>query len=136
MKQFKISDTLTISEQLTEADVTQLNALGYRSILCNRPDEECSELAQYSDIKKKAESYGIECRYYPVAPLAVTPQAAEAFGEVLSELPKPTLAYCRSGKRSISLWALWAKAQTPEQVLIQQLQEFGMDKEGIAALIS
>lgn len=136
MKLNKVSETLTISEQLTVADITQLHALGYRSILCNRPDEECTELAQFTDIRRKAVEYGIECRYCPVAPTAVSPKTAEEFGKVLSELPQPVLAYCRSGKRSISLWALSAKYQLPEPEVKQKLQAFGMDKDGIAALVS
>lgn len=136
MKLTKISEDLTVSEQLSEADIKHLHAQGYRSILCNRPDEECSELATFSDIKNKADDYGIACRYYPVAPGAITLQDAKGFAELLSELPQPVLAYCRSGKRSISLWALWAKSQYPEQEVIKQLQLFGMEKEAIAALVS
>ncbi|BDX06054.1 beta-lactamase hydrolase domain-containing protein [Planctobacterium marinum] len=136
MKLKKLSDTVTISEQLTETDVMQLHALGYRAILCNRPDEECTQLAQFADIKSNAEEYGIQCRYYPIAPTGVSRQTAKQFGEILSELPKPVVAYCRSGKRSISLWALWAKSHLPDSEVKLKLQEFGMDKDSIAALVS
>ena len=36
----KINDDITVSPQITAADLAGIAAAGYRSIICNRPDGE------------------------------------------------------------------------------------------------
>jgi sulfide:quinone oxidoreductase len=43
----------------------------------------------------------------------VQDEDAEAFGEALTELPGPVLAYCRTGTRSATLWSLGGRQGTP-----------------------
>lgn len=63
---------------------------------------------------------GLNFAYLPVVPGSITDEHVQQFGTLLEQLPAPIAAYCRTGTRSASLWALFqvrAGNATPEQVL-------------------
>jgi sulfide:quinone oxidoreductase len=46
--------------------------------------------------------------YLPAEAGKVSDADGKAFGELLATLPAPVLAYCRTGMRSTTMWALVA----------------------------
>jgi sulfide:quinone oxidoreductase len=48
----------------------------------------------------------MEAAYLPITPGQAGPHEAQAFRDLMDRLPKPTLAFCRSGNRSASLWSM------------------------------
>jgi sulfide:quinone oxidoreductase len=65
----------------------------------------------------------------------VTDEQGCEFGQMLDELPKPVLAYCRSGMRSITMWAL---SQAPHQSaphLLEVATKAGYDLKGVVRRI-
>jgi len=48
----------------------------------------------------------MQARHIPVTPGEITDDDVARFKAALDELPGPVLAYCRSGGRAASLWAL------------------------------
>jgi sulfide:quinone oxidoreductase len=105
----KLSDEVSVMGQITAADVTALAGMGFRSIVCNRPDDEAAGQPAAREIEAAAKGAGLEFRYVPVHHGGQAP-AAE-FGAALADLPKPVLAYCRSGARSAMLYAAVSGAQ-------------------------
>ena len=101
-----ISNKLTLSEQLHLSDIASVAEQGYRSIICNRPDGEGADQPTFVEIKKAAESLGMEVRYQPVVPGQINDEDVATFSQSMRELPKPTLAFCRTGTRSATLWSL------------------------------
>ncbi len=102
-----INDDISVSEQIAAEDVARIAAAGYRSIICNRPDNEGPDQPSFAQIAAAAKTAGLPSRYIPMAPGQTDPAVAAAqFGEALAELPKPVLAYCRSGARSTMLWQM------------------------------
>ena len=101
-----ISDKLSLSEQLQPTDIPTLVEQGYLSIICNRPDGEDDDQPVFDDIKAVAESLGLHVRYQPVVPGQISDDDVAEFATAMRELPKPTLAYCRTGTRSATLWSL------------------------------
>jgi sulfide:quinone oxidoreductase len=103
----QIAPEISVSEQITVEDVASLAASGFRSIICNRPDHEGFGQPVFADIAQAAQNVGIAARYIPVTPGQTDPaKAASEFGRAFAELPKPVLAFCKSGARSTMLWQM------------------------------
>lgn len=106
MQTKRITAVLSVSEQITAADVAALAEAGFNSIICNRPDGEGADQPVFAEIATAAQSHGMTAHYQPIVSGKVGDADAIAFGELLEKLPKPVLAYCRTGTRSTTLWAL------------------------------
>lgn len=106
MQTKRITAVLSVSEQITAADVAALAEAGFNSIICNRPDGEGADQPVFAEIATAAQSHGMTAHYQPIVSGKVSDADAIAFGELLEKLPKPVLAYCRTGTRSTTLWAL------------------------------
>lgn len=102
----QVVDGFAVAEQISPEEVSRLAADGYKSIICNRPDGESDDQPTVAEIQAGAEQQGITFRNVPVISGQLTPADIAAFTAALDELPKPMLAYCRTGTRSIQLWAL------------------------------
>ena len=132
----KISPSLAVSEQVDPKDVAAIAAAGFRSIVCNRPDGEGADQPSFEEIERAATKAGIEARYIPVETGTVTDGDTHAFEQALRDLPGPTLAFCRSGTRSATLWAL-SEAQTrPVAEILTTTKAAGYDLNGVARRIA
>jgi uncharacterized protein (TIGR01244 family) len=95
-----------VAAQLNEADMAWVIQLGFKSVVNNRPDFEGGvDQPSSAALAAAAELSGLAYRHLPVQPAAPTPQDATAMAELLQNLPKPILAFCRSGARSARLYA-------------------------------
>jgi len=54
----------------------------------------------------------------------------------LRELPRPVLAYCRSGTRSATLWSLWEAKKRPLPDILAATKAAGYDMNGVARRIA
>ena len=103
----KLTDTLYIAPQLTEADVQEAVRLGIKTIICNRPDGEEPGQPDFKQVEEWLHRHGIEnVVYMPVVMDAIDDAVLNNFQETVAKSPAPILAYCRSGTRSSMLWAL------------------------------
>lgn len=100
-----ISEALSVAGQIAADDLAAIRDAGFRAIVCNRPDGEAADQPPFADIAAAARAAGLEARYLPVVTGQLTDEDAAAFRRLMDELPKPVLAYCRSGTRSGQLWA-------------------------------
>jgi sulfide:quinone oxidoreductase len=101
-----ITDRFAVAPQIVPADVAAIAEAGFKSILCNRPDDEASDQPAYAAIERAALAAGLQIRYLPGVSGRITEDDGRAMQQALAELPEPVLAYCRSGARSASLWQL------------------------------
>jgi sulfide:quinone oxidoreductase len=102
----KITDELSVAPQIAASDIADIAAAGFRAVICNRPDGESTDQPCCGDIEAVVKAHGLVWRSQPVHSGAVTIADAQEFGAMLAELPKPVLAYCRSGTRCAILWSL------------------------------
>ena len=100
MQTTKVAADVAVAGQVTAADVPALAAEGFRSLICNRPDGETAGQPSYAEIAAAAKAAGLEIRNIPIIPGKAGLPEVEAFAKALEELPKPIVAYCRSGARS------------------------------------
>jgi uncharacterized protein (TIGR01244 family) len=97
----QLTDAFAVAPQLEPADLAGLKAAGFRHVINNRPDEEAPPGARAADMKKAAEAAGLTYVHAPFVG-SPTPEAVEAAAKASG----PTIAYCRSGTRSTTAWAL------------------------------
>ncbi|TNC62549.1 TIGR01244 family sulfur transferase [Rubellimicrobium roseum] len=98
-------ERLSIGGQIAPEDLAELKARGFRSIICNRPDDEDYGQPSFAKIAEAARAHGLETRHIPVSGRPGEVQAT-AFARALDELPGPVFAYCRSGGRAGALAAM------------------------------
>ena len=132
----KLTDDLSVSPQIAVSDVSALAAQGYRSIICSRPDGEGADQPLFDEIARAAQVAGIASRYLPVESGKVDDATAQAFGALLQELPKPVLAYCRSGMRSTTLWALSQANSRPVADILERARKAQYDLSGVVRRIA
>jgi sulfide:quinone oxidoreductase len=130
-----ISTQLSVSPQITVDDVKRLAGLGYRSIICNRPDGEGADQPTFEEIEAAARKAGIEVRYVPVVAGKVQDSDADAFAGAMDELPKPALAYCRTGTRSATLWSLTQADRLSVADILAATKAAGYDMAGVVRRI-
>ena len=95
-----LSPQVSVSPQITAADVAKVTEAGFRAIICNRPDGEGADQPNFDEIEAAANAVGLRVAYVPVTAGMVRDDDVAAFASALAELPRPVLAYCRTGNRS------------------------------------
>ena len=75
--------------------------------------------------------------YLPIVSGRVGDADAMAFGALLDELPKPVLAYCRTGTRSATLWSLSEGGRgRPLPEILAATKAAGYDMAGVVRRIA
>jgi sulfide:quinone oxidoreductase len=129
----KISPFLSVSPQITAADVGILATQGFRTIICNRPDGEADDQPAMASIGAAAERHGLRFHEQPVKSGQLTDDDVDRFAALLELAEGPVLAFCRTGTRSITLWALSeARHLSPDSILASARNQ-GYDLEGLGA---
>jgi len=124
-----------VAPQIAVSDIPALKAQGIRAIICNRPDGESGDQPGFEEIEQAARAEGIEARYLPVVSGKVSDESAVEFGSALDEMPGPVLAYCRSGMRSATLWALSQADRRQPADLLAAAKGAGHDIGGVVRRI-
>lgn len=104
----KMSTEFAVAPQLSGDDLEAARTEGFKTIICNRPDGEEPGQPRFSAIAEVAERLDIEARYLPVIAGKISESDVTAFAAYIAALPKPVLAYCRTGNRSKLLWTMSA----------------------------
>ena len=63
----KLSENLSVAGQLIPADVANIAELGFKTIICNRPDGEASDQPEFDTIRHNAEKCRTVCGFYASA---------------------------------------------------------------------
>ena len=101
----KIAADVCVAPQLTPEAMAEAAAMGFKSVVNNRPDfEHGPGQATSAQMEAAARAAGLEYRFLPVDGGYQSPEEIAAFAQLLAELPRPLLAFCRSGARSTRLF--------------------------------
>ena len=103
LKITRLDDAVSISPQVEIDDVATLASAGFKSIICNRPDEEEGDHPRSAAVADAAQRAGLQFAYVPAVSGAISDEDGKKMAVALAALPAPTLAYCRSGARSTKL---------------------------------
>ncbi len=100
-----VAPDVCVAPQLTPDAMAEAARQGFRSVVNNRPDfEHGPDQPTSAAIEAAARAAGLEYRYLPVDGGYQSPEQIAAFAKLLQELPRPLLAFCRSGARSTRLF--------------------------------
>ena len=101
----RLSPDVAVAGQLAPEAMAEAAAQGFRSVINNRPDfEGGSDQPTSAAIEAAARAAGLDYRHLPVAPGFQSADEIARFGALLASLPKPVLAFCRTGTRSGKLF--------------------------------
>lgn len=93
--------------QISPQDMADIAALGFHTIINNRPDGEGGAEQPTSDaMANAAQAAGLAYHYLPVISGQITPEQVAMFAALMKGAPGPVLAFCRSGARSTNIWAM------------------------------
>lgn len=122
-------DALTfVGPQILLSDITELKRRGVCKIIVTRPEGETDDQPAISEVTRAANAVGIEVHQIPVEPGCITDEDASAFSEFAALTTGPIFAYCRSGMRATSLWALHqAKTGNSANSILLAAQTAGYD---------
>lgn len=122
-----LTTSLSVSPQLSEADVAQAARDGFRAIIDNRPDGEEPGQPSATEMQAMAASHGMGFAHVPTVGGKISDKDVAQMAHALSRLDGPVLAYCRTGTRSTTLWALSEVGAQPADVLIATAAGAGYD---------
>lgn len=126
----QLESDVYVASQLIDADFAEVAARGFRSVVNNRPDHEAPDQLLNERAEAAAIGRGLQFRFLPVDNLTVTDDApVNAFAQLMDNLPRPTLFYCRSGTRCTILWAQVAVLRLGVETTLEIASKAGYDLE-------
>ena len=131
-----INAEISVAPQITPDEVQKLADQGFRALICNRPDGEAADQPNFSEIEAAAKKAGLEIRNLPIVSGKVSDQDAADFGAAMQELPRPILAYCRTGTRSATLWSLSQANRMSVADILAATKAAGYDMGGVVRRIA
>jgi sulfide:quinone oxidoreductase len=123
----RLTPTLAVTPQIAPADLRTLAASGYTTVICNRPDGEQLGQPDHDTMAAAAQAAGLDFVFQPVVSGQIQPAQVQAFADALAKAPGPVLAYCRTGTRCATLWALSQAATQPWDTLMATTAAQGFD---------
>lgn len=126
-----VTDQFAVAPQIALEDFPAIASQGFRHIINNRPDGESGDQPTSAQAEAAAKAAGLT---YIHAPFVGQP-TADAVKAVMAAKTR-TLAYCRSGTRSITAWAM---AQASEgcdaQEIVEAAQDAGFNLAGMGGML-
>ena len=123
-----ITPHVATTSQLDAADFAQIAAMGFKSVINNRPDTEAGGLIGSMTARKEAAKAGLSYAYIPASGHALFDEdVLDAFDHALNELPGPVLAHCHTGTRSAIIWAMVSARTGPAENIVRTLADAGVD---------
>jgi uncharacterized protein (TIGR01244 family) len=111
----KVTESFSVSPQILTNDVAAAVAQGIVLIINNRPDGEAPDQPPGGEIEAASRAAGIAYLHLPVVGRPTEAQAA-VMRAALEAAGGPALAFCRSGTRSISAWAMGAAGSREQRL--------------------
>jgi uncharacterized protein (TIGR01244 family) len=102
----KVTEALSVATQPDLADFETFAKQGYVAVINNRPDGEEPTQPDSSAEQDAAQAAGLDYRHIPVTGAALTIDDVRAFQAVVAAASGPVLAHCKSGTRSLTLYAI------------------------------
>ena len=126
-----ITPTYAVSEQIHPTDFTAIVEAGFRTVICNRPDEEVPPPLQSAAMAIAAEAAGVDFKVLPLTHQTMNPENIAKQFEMVEAAGGPVLAYCASGTRCSVVWALSQSGKLSADEILSQTAQAGYDLSGL-----
>ena len=101
----QLSPDLCVAGQLDPAALAWAAQVGFKCVINNRPDFDGGPAQPtHAAMQAAAQGAGLEYVFLPVQGAYQSPEEIARFAQLMQSLPKPILAFCRSGARSGRLY--------------------------------
>jgi len=132
----KLDDTISVSEQVTPADVARAAALGFAFVVNNRPEGEQPGQPEGAAIEAAAREAGLGYAAVPIGHGGFSENQIVAMRDALEGAGGPVLAFCRSGTRSTFIWALARASRGDDPAVLEaKAAQAGYDIAPIRAML-
>jgi uncharacterized protein (TIGR01244 family) len=132
----RINDDISVAPQISPDDMPAIKAAGFTTVINNRPDGEAPDQPTSSEMQAAAEAAGLSYHYIPLGREGVSPEMVEQEQAALEGSDGPVLAFCRSGTRSTTLWALSQAGRRPAQEIVAQAAHAGYEMSHLLGYLS
>lgn len=106
MRLVQIDDRLWVAPQIDPEEFAALKEKGFTAIVNNRPDGEEPGQPTAAEAAATAASLGLAYTHLPFSGYGFDEALVRAQQAALSAQPGPVVAHCRSGTRSLTIWAV------------------------------
>lgn len=130
----RVNQDFYVAGQITANDIVKIADQGIKTLICHRPDGEGADQPNVIEIEEAAQRHGLNVIYQPITGGKITDQQVTEFKQLYQNAQKPVLAYCRSGMRAISLWAL-AEVAPQDAALVESGNKLGFNLKGLVPRI-
>ncbi len=121
----KLDDKIPVTGQIMVADIANIKAQGFSTIINNRFDGENEGQPSAESIRTTAELAGLKYVYLPIEPGKPTEDAILGFSQAINGSPGTVLAHCGTGMHAAVLWALSQVGQQSADDLIGATKQAG-----------
>ena len=132
----RINEHISVSPQISPVDLVAIKAAGFVTVINNRPDGESPDQPSSAQMQAAAEAAGLAYHYIPLGRDGVSPDMVAETEAVLEGSNGPVFAYCRSGTRSTTLWALSQAGKLPAQEIVSAAAQAGYDMSHLLGHLS
>ena len=94
---------ITLSGQISPADVEELACMGVKTVVNNRPDGEEAGQPTSAEIEQACQAHGIVYQQIAFAGGMMDMNHVQAFADFFNKTERPLHIFCRTGNRSNNL---------------------------------
>lgn len=125
-----LTPEFAVSPQITPDDIAEIAAQGFKTVICNRPDEEVPSDIAAAQVDAAAKAAGLGFVYLPVTHQTLTDDIVARQKQAIDG---KTLAYCASGTRSSIVWGLGQTGEMAPDDVIEAGAKVGYDLSPLRA---
>jgi len=126
MQVFQLSDSLSVSGQISVQDVETIAAAGFKILINNRPDHEVLDQPDSNEISAAAQQFGLDYYHMPITARDFPGPDIKPMALLLDDPGKPALAFCRTGTRCANLW-VWTRPDQERESAVAAARHYGFD---------
>lgn len=122
----KLGDDVAVCAFIPPARLAEL-APEFRTIINNRRDSEEPGQPSSAEFEAEARRLGLDYVHIPVVPGQATDEQVAEFGKSISRRKGLVLAFCRTGTRAATLWALSQAGKRSTDEILETTAAAGYD---------
>ena len=125
----ELTGDFAVSPQVQPSDMAAVAAAGFKTVICNRPDHEVGPDVCSAAVREAAEAAGLNWVENIVLGNGMTMDNVLEQGRLAAQSDGPVFAYCRTGTRSATAWALAQAGRLSVDEIISIAAKAGYDLE-------
>ena len=127
----RLTPFLSVIGQIQPTDMASVASSGFLTVINNRPDNEGEGQPNNAELEAAARASGLQYHYLPVVAGQISDDNVSDFAQLLAQVKGPVLAFCRTGTRSSSLWALTEAHHLDAPSILETAKAVGYDLTGL-----